>query len=221
MDQVAELRKDLGELANHVMTIAKAVYSKEGMAFEDEEDIADIAPVEDKGMYADKAGEYGEDPMDDNMMPYDEEDEDAYMERARNMYRMRKGYAGTAQSASDEEDAKFDEKDSDIKGNEASPAGEQGGNREDESFGPGGMAYKSIKADISKLTNTVNKLAQAVGGEVVASSVVPGVTDRNKVDKAQPTLTREMQEQAKQRSFRDLNRLREEVGDLPRNLIGG
>ncbi len=234
--ELIEIKSDIKNLAKHMLTIAKAVYDENG--YSDEEDLGDIlpdegAPVEDpidKGMYKNE-GEGYEDNGDD-MMPYDNEDEDAYMMRAMKKFKaVRKGFADTGTVASNEEDAKFDEKDSNVEGNEASPAGDQGGEREDETFGPGGMSYgasgsagtKSVASDLKALNGMVTKLAGVVGkGKVIAKSNVPGVSKgagaRNG-NLENGSVTREMQEAAKGRSFKELNALRTQVGDLPAQLF--
>ena len=212
----AQVQKNLSELVGIVKGLAKEFYSEE----EETEEKDPMAPNKDAAMYKNDEYDDGE-----GMMPYDDESEDMYMARMRKGFRAKKGFADAAEEASSEEDSKWDEKDSKIDGNEAQPAGDQTGNEDDETFGPGGMAYSAMLKQIADIGKVVNGIAQKAGAEqiVLAKGIVPG---QGAVDpRGGPgqgggvTVTREMQEQAKGRSYRDLNRLREEVGDLPRNIF--
>ena len=131
----------------------------------------------------------------------------------------RKGYNSAARKRADEHDAPFGEKDSDLKGAEPSPAGRMEGDREDETFG---------KVSVQKLAAVVKAAvgeelaARGLAGTVVAKSVVPANTGNGAGATATPGgLTREMQAAVKDHPgrFRAINNLREQVGDLPRNLI--
>ncbi len=179
------------------------------------------------------------DPMADPMapemgmedeMPYDEDEMAMAYYKAAKMTksRMRKGFRNAAQVKSDEHDAPFGDKDSSVEGNEPQPAGDQGGTPEDETFGPGGTAhrayaqgtYKALAKQVATLTKQLEALSSE--GQVIAKAVVPAVTaNGSREQEGQVILTRDMQEQAKKQSYKQLNALREEVGDLPRHgLIG-
>lgn len=231
------------KLTGHVSDLAQAFYNKDFGASDDFGDEAEetVLPTEDLGM--DKMGE--DDPLgmgsdgsdsEDDMMPYDDESEDIYMSRMKSVFRatnkakgVRKGFDNSATSASDEEDAKFGEADSNVPGNEPQPSGDNDGDSENESFGPGGEASRPAGAasgtykgnSISRIAQLEKQVAELSGGQVIAKAIVPGATgsDARNPNGNTGQFTREMQEEAKGRSFRDLNRLREEVGDLPKNLF--
>ncbi len=130
----------------------------------------------------------------------------------------KKGYAGVSQTKRDEHDAPFGDKDSDLKGNESQPAGSQGGEREDETFGPGGMAYRKMRKDLNTAMTAVKELS---GGVTVAKAITPGVPSQTDGEVTSPGhFTRDMQMQVKGMSFRQICKMREDVGDLPSHLIG-
>ena len=199
----------LRQLTGHVLNMAKDVYKEadypEGMPRE-EEDKPDIEKMPDEFGNNDDA------INGDDMMPYDNEDEDMYLARMRKSFRTKKGYADAAEQASSEEDSKWDEKDTAIEGNEPSPAGDQAGDKDEETFGSGGMSYSAMLKQIAKLSKVVEGLS---GSQVIAKGVVPASGGETRIPNgAQPQLTREMQEAAKGKSFKELNRFRTQVGDL-------
>ncbi|KKN86851.1 hypothetical protein LCGC14_0264100 [marine sediment metagenome] len=198
----------LRQLTGHVLNMAKDVYKEadypEDMPREEE----DLPDIEKNGPNSDMDAING----NDDMMPYDNEDEDMYLARMRKSFRTKKGYADAAEQASSEEDSKWDEKDTAIEGNEPSPAGDQAGDKDEETFGPGGMSYSAMLKQIAKLSKVVEGLS---GSQVIAKGVVPASGGETRIPNgAQPQLTREMQEAAKGKSFKELNRFRTQVGDL-------
>jgi hypothetical protein len=211
------LHKGLQDLSGHVLTLAKDYYKADvdgPMGIDDEEDISDIMPTEDKMP-----------PMDykaDDMMPYEEEEEDHYMARMRKAFRVAKGFADSADDASSEEDAKFGDKDSDIGGNEPSPQGEQGGDKEDETFGPGGMAYSAMLKAANKQIGQLGKVVaemQANKPQVIAKGVVPGQGVDPRRGGQPVKMTRELEEQVKGLTFKEINRMRTAVGDLNQHVF--
>ena len=130
---------------------------------------------------------------------------------------VKKGYAGRAKPTADEEDAPFGEQQDNVEGNEESPAGEMGGDREDETFN---MKFSALKDEIKALRKALTD-----SGITVAKAVVPhpGAVTRKRAlaGEGEGVITRDTQEQVKKRSFRDINRLREDMGDLPRHGISG
>ena len=189
-------------------------------------------------MPAMRKDEYPEDPNGNGMPMMDEDEEEvmmgykSYKAKVRSKQAMKKaaqkayvkglkkGYADAAQENADEHDAPFGEKDGDLDGNEAQPAGDMNGDREDETFGPGGMAYSAMLKQLNTLTATVQKLQSEGGeGQVIAQVDVPTI---GRISKGTPSdtnpqmLTRDMQEQAKGLTYLQLNRIREEMGDLPK-----
>lgn len=164
-------------------------------------------------------------------MPYDEDEMAMAYYKARRMQKLRvqKGWRHAAKNTA-EHDGPFSEKDSTVEGNETQPAGDQGGDREDESFGVGGQSSRAYAGGSYKaLATTVQALKKQIGdltanGQVISKALVPPVTAHNPQDAGpdgQILLTREMQEQAKNQSYRQLNKLRIEVGDLPTHGIFG
>ena len=134
-----------------------------------------------------------------------------------------KGYNDTAKVRSDEEDAPFDEgPDGDIDGNEPQPAGDMGGDRTDETFN---AKFSTMEAQIANLNKTVTTLAKALeeGNLVKTDAPVPGPGDINKGREAgvgeNEVITREMQEQFKGQSWRDINAFRTHIGELPSNVF--
>lgn len=228
------LSKDVRELAGYMGVIAKEVLKKDGDyddeypemdkmpvegpegASEDEEDYVDTVPIEDAlptGDGMEEDDEYDEDEM---MMARKATKAKVKRSKAKTRRQTQKGYAGEADVNTDEHDSPFGEKDADLDGNEDSPAGEQGGDSEDETFGPGGMAYsKAILSELKKLTRQMSGQDE---GQVISKASVPSGSGRQR-NQPEGIITREQQEEAKKRSFRDLNRLREQTGDLQRNLF--
>ena len=125
-----------------------------------------------------------------------------------------KGYAGNHETAANEEGGKWDVKDDNVKGNEPQPAGDQGGDREDETFGVGGMAY-------SKLMKRLDDLEENAG-VTIAKAQIPG----NQVDKANimgegaQAITREMQMQAVKSTWKELGKFAVETGYLSASPLG-
>ncbi len=162
-------------------------------------------------------------------MPYDEDEMAMAYYKAAKMTkgrRLGKGFAHAAQAKNDEHDAPFGDKDSTLEGNEKSPAGDQGGEREDESFGPGGNSLRANANGVYKMRQEIaslNKRLESLTGEgvVVSKAVVPARPAADGEQLGQVTLTREMQEQTKAMSYKAINKLREQVGDLPAHGIIG
>ncbi len=186
-----------------------------------------MPPQEDPmGVPPDPMGMPGEEEM-----PYDEDEMAmAYMKSARMIksMRARKGFAHEAEAKTDEHDAPFGDKDSTLDGNENSPAGDQGGEREDESFGPGGNSLRAnangvykMRKEIARLTKQVQDMAS--DGQVISKAIVPArpAGPAEQAQEGQVQLTRDMQEQVKGRSYREINKFRESVGDLPKHGIIG
>jgi hypothetical protein len=251
MSELETLQQNMRDLAGYVQVLAKAVLVKAEDEEEDEDakkvskakvrkskitkhgmykDEAPVPPqmpgMEDDMGYGDEDAGLGmedEDPMGDPMgdpaMPMDQDEElnMAYkslkLAQAK-IARIKKGYAASAKVNADEHDAPFEDKDSGMSGNEASPAGDQGGAREDETFGK--PSYKMLAKQVARLTNQVN----AMNGTVIAKAVVPAVPAKD-ATATNATITRDVQEQAKSLSYKQLNKFREEVGDLPRHGIIG
>ena len=180
----------------------------------------------------DKHGAGGEGEYDDPMaaMPGEEEEqyddfEMAYkamkaLQTVKKNRLARKGYAASAKTKADEHDAPFGDKDSTDSGNEPQEAGAQGGDREDETFGPGGMAYRKMRLDLNRAMATINELT---GGVTVTKAFTPpGKTANRRPEESASgdAITRDMQTQAKDMTFKELCKFREDVGDLPRHLIG-
>ena len=104
-----------------------------------------------------------EDPMGmpgEEEMPYDEDEMAmAYYKAAKMTKALRsKGFGHAAQAKTDEHDAPFGDKDSTLEGNEKSPAGDQGGDREDESFGTGGNALRANANGVYKMRREIAQL---------------------------------------------------------------
>ena len=210
-EELRTIEKSISELAGHVLAIAKRVYAKdEGMMPYDDED-------------ADTDYTYPEDEMKSKMKKADEDDKDKKDDKPDFLKSRatRKGYDDSAEVASDEEDAKFgDPAQGDVPANEPSPAGEGAGdapftgNREDETF------------NVHAMQKAIADLQKAVGGspaQTIVNSKVPasGQVNKGRQPGAGEIVTREMQEAAKGRSYKELNRLREEIGDLPKHGIAG
>ncbi len=230
LDQLAKenaaLRADIGALTNHMLTLANRVYKHDPMMGPEEE-----MPYDDMGgmgggdMPMDPAMGAGEMPMDPAMgdpamggapaMPeevYPDEDKMGRHGYARSQARL-KGYAGNHETAANEEGGKWDVKDDSVKGNEPQPAGDQGGDREDETFGVGGTAY-------SKMLE--KRIADLESGVTIAKAQIPG----NQVDKANimgegsQAITRDMQMQAVKSSWHELGRFAVETGYLSTSPLG-
>lgn len=231
--QIAGLAKSQTKLTQYTLGMAKDLYD-----VSDEEDEADILP--DESMDKDDNGmDYPDgDDMDGggDGVPYMSEEEEVtkrkyvkgktsvqkLMNRMKAMEaRIAKGFDDTAETipeGKDSEEGKFGVKDTDdVEGNEDSPAGEgnvmdpHGGDmgeadREEETFGPGGMAYSAMQ----KLEA---RMAAVEKGKVVAKAIVPANPDRGNAGSVE--LTREMETEVKSRSWKDINRFRESVGDIP------
>ncbi len=176
--------------------------------------------MDDGGMDDDLG--YGEDEAVDEMaMAYK-----SLLKARRRFAKLKKGFDDVAEVKADEHDAPFGDKDGDVPGNEPQPAGDQGGDREDESFGPGGEAsrsyaqgtYKQLSRQVAKLTKQV---AEATQGKVIAKSLVPPIPGDNARQDSSQGVTREVQEQVKGMSYKAINKFREDIGDLPRHGIIG
>ena len=134
-----------------------------------------------------------------------------------------KGYNDTAKVRADEEDAPFDEgPDGDIDGNEPQPAGDMGGDRTDETFN---AKFSTMESEIANLNKTVTTLAKALeeGNLVKTDAPFP---ERPNINKGREdgvgegeVITREMQEQFKGQTWRDINAFRTHIGELPKNIF--
>ena len=132
-----------------------------------------------------------------------------------------KGFADSAEDRKDEEDASFgeaagvDEKTGNepldpAKNPKSAPFADD---RNDETFNVNAMMKQ-----ITKLASMVEKM-EGSGAQTIVKSMVPGNGDRHDGREVGSgmVVTRDMQEQAKGRTYQELNRLREEMGDLPRH----
>ena len=130
----------------------------------------------------------------------------------RNLNRMQKGYNDVSMERADEEDSPFDEQQDSLDGNEPSPAGEQGGDREDETFN---MQFQSLQKEISKLKTQLNKKNIAK-----TQVITPGISNINKSDSGKgPVIDRDLETEIKKRSYREINALREDLGMLPKHAL--
>lgn len=121
-----------------------------------------------------------------------------------------RGYAGTAKTRSSEEDSPFGDTDSTVAGNEPQPAGDMGGDREDETFN---AKFMAVQADLRDLRGRYNQMQRA-------KAISPPVGDMRKSQRiggggSPQGVTRQMQVEAKSRSWAELNQLRTATGDLP------
>lgn len=130
----------------------------------------------------------------------------------RNLTRIQKGYNDVSMERSDEEDSPFDEQQDSLDGNEPSPAGEQGGDREDETFN---MQFQSLQKEISKLKGQLNKKNIAK-----TQVIIPGQANINKSDSGKSkVIDRDLETEIKKRSYREINALREDLGMLPKHAL--
>ena len=129
--------------------------------------------------------------------------------------RTNKGYAGVAQVRSDEEDSPFGEQQDNLEGNEPSPSGEMSGDRSDETFN------MNFMRDLRKQVVSLRK--ELRGNMKVAKSTTPAPgrisKGRDAADANDGFMTREIQTEVKGRTYAEINALREQVGDLPRNAF--
>ncbi len=96
----------------------------------------------------------------------------------------------------------------------------------EETFGPGGLAYQAmlkqmgISGKQAKAWIEVHNFGDGQG-QVVATADIPagGTNLRKEAGAGNQIVTREMQEEAKKRSWKELNRFRMDIGDLPRTLF--
>ena len=226
---VRDLQKTTQELAGYVLSIAKHVYGKNGGApyDEDEELPSEEGALEGLPPEAEVIDE--DEELDAMPVMRSKARAGSRRLKARGTARRSKGYANSAKDAASEEDAPFDEgPDADIKGNEEiDPAGAVkdplfgAGDRADETFNVR-AAVQGIQAQLDSLVKALNA-QPAPGARTIVKAVVPAIAAKAKGREAGAgeVLTREMQEQAKKASFTQLNRLREQVGDLPRFGFGG
>ncbi len=233
--EIQEVQKSVADLAGHVMTIAKRVYAKDDKDYDDDE----MPYMDDDKKSKSRRMKMDEDDDDKDYMDKhkksksrrmkmdEDEDDEEYMDKHKKSKSRstRKGYDDAAEDRKDEEDASFGETpDSDSKGNEALDPEDApksppfSGDREDETFNVNAMV-KSM----TELTEAINKMGATTesddGSQTLVKSMVPEGTARgNGRDAGEGELvTRDMQKEAIGRTYKDLNRLREEVGDLPRN----
>ena len=172
---------------------------------DDEDDMEDVM---DKGHDDDD-----EDVADMEKMGHDDdEDDDKDMDKAvakrrpQRKARTRKGYADTAMVAANEEDSPFDEQQNDIDGNEVQPAGDMGGDREDETF--------NVKFSRNEILGLKKLVASQSAGKV-AKAFVPNPGNVNKgrnIQVNEESMTRDMQEAAIGKSWQELNAARYTFG---------
>lgn len=192
----------------------------------DEDVEEDTIELEDDGALEDVM------PGEGDLEMGDEEDEDLYptgdlemmrkeaiaKRKAYNKRRVAKGFSNVAQRTANEEDSPFGEQQDDLAGNAASPAGEQGGGREDETFNA-----KFARDILKSLRPMIRKeVAAATGRKVTkARAITPpmGAIRKGREQSNEGVVTRDVEEQVKSRSFREINQLREQMGDLPKNGI--
>jgi hypothetical protein len=218
--ELETLQNDVKVLAGCMQTLAKAILVKDFPGMEEE------APAPLPGMDPAAAGAdcppVGGDPaMAGPGKPADDELAMAFktLEAAMRSYSM--GFAHAARVRTDEHDAPWNEKDSNTPGNEPAPAGKQGGNREDETFGPGGNAlrdsangvYKAMTTQMLALSKRLD--AFSGGGTVIAKELVPTlVTGERAGDAGNPVMTRDMEAAFKSLPWKEMNKFRIQVGDL-------
>ena len=163
----------------------------------------------------------GEDPMIDDPLadPMAEEMDPLKQRRPMGMARKakaqpsrNKGYNNVAVQTADEEDAPFGEQQDSLEGNDPSPAGNMDGDREDETFN---VSFATVVNEVRGM-----KAALAANG-ITVKSVTPGVNGFRKGRDQGDVLVRDVEIMAKTRSWKELNALREQVGDLPRHMING
>lgn len=192
-----------------------------------EEPVMDKMPMEEDPMESDplledmdKGGMY----KDDGMMAEDEMNLDEELEMMRHEYKMAKnrrdkGYNNASKTNADEEDTSFGESpDSDIKGNEAQPAGMQGGDPMDETFN---AKFSQMVSDVATLKKYFAGQAKKQRAGVRSKAPNPGLPNVNKgrtTEESQQSLI-DMEKLTKDRSYKQINQLRMDVGDLPRSII--
>lgn len=217
--QLQVMAKGLGELATVVRDIAAYVYKNDMKEYGEEEEYETV----EKGHGAMMGEEEEEFPMTGKMpameeeeMPLDEEmPEDLELMGGRKGKHMDKGYADAAMETADEEDSPFDEQQSSIQGNKPSPAGAQMGSREDETFN---MQFSAVMRELRGLRKDLE-----ASGVAVTKAVVPGVggdqRGRTVSRGGAETVTEEdLHKQVKALDWKQINRMRLEVGDLAHGL---
>ena len=204
------IQKSFTELAGHVLTIANRVYAKDGMPYDDEENGSGqrMPPIPPK----DEVKPVGKRSKQDE----GDEDKDKVKDA------VEKGYDATATERKNEEDAPFGEaaKVDDAGANEPTDPAEAvkkppfTGNREDETLGGVAKAVRDLTAKMDAFTKA------GEGSQTLVKAAAPPVVTRSTgrdPQEDQPILTRDMQKEATTRSFKEINRLRERVGDLPKH----
>ncbi len=217
--EIQKVSKAVQTLATHVLTLAKRVYAKDDdqMPYMDDDD--------EKKSKMSKTHEEGHDDDDaymdsmkgkkSKMGDHDDDDYEGDDMKAKKNKQRNKGFADSAEDAKDEEDAKFgDPAQSDVDGNEPMDPKVKtfdDAGREDETLG------KMVK-QIADLSAMVEKMSGS-GAQTIVKSMVPGAGDRHDGREvgSDMVVTRQMQEDAKGRTYQELNRLREAVGDIPRH----
>jgi hypothetical protein len=224
--ELETLQNDVKTLAGCMQTLAKAILVKDFPGME-EEAPAPLPGMGPEGAAADCPPADGAPPMPGKPPmpgpgnPADDELAMAFktLEAAMRSYSM--GFAHAARVRTDEHDAPWNEKDSNTPGNEPAPAGKQGGNREDETFGPGGNALRDSANGVYKAMTTqmlaLSKRLDAFngGGTVIAKELVPAlVTGERAGDTGSPVMTRDMEAQFRSLPWKEINKFRLQVGDL-------
>lgn len=224
------LEDAMTELSGHVLTLAKQVYKVEvpddDMYEEDEEKAFPEDMEEDAGVKTDEVVEKkhtrrykGAKPtakVSKKVAAKDGDDEDSEEEKQKYLESQKKGFADSAKDASDEEDAPFDERQSNIEGNEPQPSGDMGGDRGDETFGKMLTVMGEVR-DLLKDAKGETKIDKSVSPEI------PGAGSRaeasRKEEGGQTPNKIELEKQLKDRSWKEINRFRIEVGELSGGII--
>lgn len=197
-DDVQELKKGVASLARSVHSLAQV----QKMLIEN----MDEDYVED------------EDPMD---LPEDGDDDDSLdLSRTQNKATINKDDAASS----------FGEKDSNVVGNRAYDQTKHTDNETvingESSAGPGPVSKSFSPLEVEAMINkAVSKAVRAVTkantSSTIAKSAGPSIGGLNesKIDKGESYNERELISKAKGRSFQELNRLRAELGDIPRGIL--
>ena len=235
-DELDETNGKVAELAKHLLTVSKRVYDEATTAKdhdEDEEHPMPVPPKKDEGVVMSRkalkaayTALMAQMPMDDD----EEEEEGKPPMFGKRGKKTAKGFADSAKDAKNEEDTPFDQKaDSDVDGNETVDPGKAttqssgsapgagagvatlpGMDRGDETF--------NVSAAMAQVQKTMGQIEVALAGEgtQLAKAVVPGVVRSGDRNQAGEGLTREMEIEVKGRTYKEINALRQELGDLPR-----
>ena len=223
-DRLDTITKSLGDLATVVRDMAVHVY-KEGQWGEEEyESMEKMPPMdvqEEEEMFEEEISLADESPdEDDSDDSSDSMDKSKTVKRASRLTKtgrkIGKGFADRSLKTADEEDSPFDEQQNDVKGNEPQPAGAMGGDRTDETFNAN---FAAIMDEVNSLKKTIEDSGLTVTRAVTPP---PGTIRKGRESTSEDTsgiVTRDVESEVKKRSWREINSLREEVGDLPRHAF--